>query len=331
MADRSRSAHGDATPAQLASEGSGGSPDQVALGRRLGRLEPVGPPLAPKERIGYPPGTVTIAVAIRTADAVVFAADSKLTTRGVAGLGEDGKPIWVEQTFDNATKVVHDRSRTAMAMVAGPANIGRIQATDYISKTNLENIRNSSKQEEEIEKLSKNMMEEKRQYWATTQVPPEEWPGPTVILAAPSSEGRDPRAWRIRLDGLEPRVSEILTEPDIKLEGSYDETFGLLFGYEFNVLEGIAAQLGVEVKRVLAAARDMKVLRPYDKLNLWAMPLQDAIDLAVFLANVQVQMDRFLPGTPACGGPIDVMVLRMAPDPGIVIFPGKTLHHPGLR
>ena len=73
---------------------------------------------------------------------------------------------------------------------------------------------------------------------------------------------------------------------------------------------------------------NLKVLRPVDKLSLWSMPIQDAVELAVFLAKVQVEMDRFLPGTPACGGPIDVMVLRMVPNRDILIFPGKTLHHP---
>jgi len=72
------------------------------------------------------------------------------------------------------------------------------------------------------------------------------------------------------------------------------------------------------------------VLRPLDKLSLWSIPIQDAIDLAVFLAKVQVEMDRFLPGQPACGGPIDVMILRTVPDRVILSFPGKTLRHPSL-
>ncbi len=58
------------------------------------------------------------------------------------------------------------------------------------------------------------------------------------------------------------------------------------------------------------------------------MPTQDAMDLAVFLCNVQVQMDRILPGEAACGGPIDLMVLQLAPEPAIVPFYGKVLHHP---
>jgi hypothetical protein len=66
-------------------------------------------------------------------------------------------------------------------------------------------------------------------------------------------------------------------------------------------------------------------------VNLETMPLQDAIDFAVFLADVQIEMDRFLPGSPACGGPIDVRVLRMVPTPEIIAFPGKALHHPRNR
>lgn len=90
-------------------------------------------------------------------------------------------------------------------------------------------------------------------------------------------------------------------------------------------------ELGIDNDRFNEALRNLKVLRPVDKLSLWSMPLQDAIDLAVFLATVQEEMDRFLPGTPACGGPIDVMVLKLVPEHAIVTFPGKTLHHPMNR
>jgi hypothetical protein len=38
-----------------------------------------------------------------------------------------------------------------------------------------------------------------------------------------------------------------------------------------------------------------------DKLNLYAMPAQDAMELGEFLATVQVKMDRFLPGEAASG------------------------------
>lgn len=236
---------------------------------------------------------MTIAVAIRTGSSVVFAADSKLTTSGVVGLEEDGSPRWVEQTYDNAIKVVHDRSQTVMAMVAGEASIGRIRATDYISRSDLEGFRHSAKQDEDIANLAKHMMEVKREYWTTTTVPPEKWPGPTVLLAAPSPDGTVPRIWRVVLEGADPQISEILTEPGIRLEGSYDEVYCLLYGLDYSVTMALAEALGVERDRMLEAVRAMRALRPIDKLSLWGMPVQDAIDMAVFLAKVQVEMAGF--------------------------------------
>jgi hypothetical protein len=88
--------------------------------------------------------------------------------------------------------------------------------------------------------------------------------------------------------------------------------------------------LSVEEKKIIDSVNGAKVLRPLDKLNLWSMPIQDAMDFVVFLAKVQVEMDRFLPGTPVCGGPIDVMVLQMAPIAEIHSFPGKIVHYPHI-
>ena len=122
-----------------------------------------------------------------------------------------------------------------------------------------------------------------------------------------------------------------MTSPGIRLEGSYGEVFGLLYGYAPSVLGGVLDKLGVAPEAFRRALGELPFLSPVEKVNPWAMPIQDAVDLAVFLAEVQVQMDRFLPGTPACGGPIDVMVLQMAPEACITAYPGKTLHHPRQR
>jgi hypothetical protein len=273
---------------------------------------------------------MTIAVAIRTGSTVVFAADSKVTVPGVVGIDADGNPRWDDQTYDNATKVVHDRSRTLMAMVAGYATIGQIAATDFIAMKSLQFLDNIDDQDKRVDDLVEEMFARKRAYWQQTQVAPEKWPGPTVLLAAPSVKENLPRVWRADLEGESPKISEILTEPGINLEGAYAEVFSLLYGYHFEVLSGFSKELNITKEMRLEAFKNMKVLRPIDKLNLWAMPVQDAIDMAVFLARVQVEMDRFLPGNPACGGPIDVMVLQMAPEPGIVTYPGKKPHHPQI-
>ena len=56
---------------------------------------------------------------------------------------------------------------------------------------------------------------------------------------------------------------------------------------------------------------------------------EDAADLAHFLASVQVNMDRFVAGQDACGGPIDLAVVHGLPRGAVTWLPGKTLRHPG--
>lgn len=272
---------------------------------------------------------MTIAVAIRTQSAVVFAADSKLTLMVVAGLKDDGSPHWVEQTYDNATKVAHDLRNRLMVMVTGHANVGRASATDFVMRKAFAVFGDAAAQDQAIAALVNEMVEEKRLFWSQSQVPEEQWPGPTLLLASPGPGGMEPRVWRIVLEGKGASIEEILSQPAIRLEGSYAEAYSLLYGFHPDVLGRIAGQLGFAPPQVLQAAfQPQGWLRPIDKLSFWAMPLQDAIDMAVFIATVQVEMDRFLPGTPACGGPIDVMVLRTAPEPGIVAYLGKEIHHP---
>lgn len=271
---------------------------------------------------------MTIAVAIRTGAAVVFAADSKLTTSGIVGYEENGDPRWVEQTYDNATKVVQNRTENMMAMVAGYANLGSVTVTDFMMTQGMPRCRSVKDQNQKISGLVGRMVREKKALWKKTKVAPAQWPGPTLILATPGPGAKIPRVWRVNLNGENSETSEILKQPEIRLEGSYNEVFSLLYGFEPEVLTGVADEAGVEKDLIWGALGKLKVLRPIDKLSLQSMPIQDAADLAVFLATVQVEMDRFLPGNPACGGPIDVMVLQMAPKPRILSYPGKVLHHP---
>jgi hypothetical protein len=271
---------------------------------------------------------MTIAIAVRTGSAVVFAADSKLTTAGLVGINEDGTPRWQDQTYDSATKIAADKTGKLMAMVAGHANVGEVTATDFMSTHELPNYGTEERLRGLIIGLVAAMDDRKRAFWTALGVAEAEWPGPTILLAAPSPDGITPRVWRAELAGPGHVLTDILPEANIRLEGSYDEVYSLLYGRHPDFVVGIRQQLGVNDDQMRQAIENLPVLLPIDKLSLRHMPVQDAIDLAVFLCRVQVEMDRFLPGTPACGGPIDVMVLRMAPTPAIIAYPGKTIRHP---
>lgn len=272
---------------------------------------------------------MTIAIAIKTGAAVVFAADSKVTTNGPAGYDQDGQINWLSQTYDNAYKVAHDRNRSLMAMVAGHANIGSLLATDFIGAYTFDPGMDKASQEAALKKLGVDIAVEIKSYWGNINLAVDQWQGPTLLVATPTLGERTARVWSGALNGTDYEFAEILPRPGIKLEGSYSQVMSLLYGFDVAATEAIAQDLGFTFDQFMKSWSASKVLSTISKISLHAMPTQDAIDLAYFLASVQVQMDRFLPGEKACGGPIDVMVLQLMPVPTIVGYLGKTLHHPG--
>jgi hypothetical protein len=163
------------------------------------------------------------------------------------------------------------------------------------------------------------------------KVSPEKWPVTSVVLAVAPTYTNEPLGWHLFFQAEVPDISRVKNR--VYLEGSYESAFALLYGYRSDVMDELGHALVVEGQPIGTAAIDTalgstKVLRPIDKLNIRSMPVQDAIDFAFFLATSQVQMERFLPGEPYCGGAIDVMVLRSSPKRELLWFPGKKLHHP---
>src|SRR5689334_12495138 len=123
---------------------------------------------------------MTIAVTVRTGSAVVFAADSKVTTVGIVGHDENDQPRFVDQTYDNAVKIVSDRSNTTMAMIAGHANIGQESAMDFFMARDLREFSASGDQDQRLSDLVNSMVDQKKKFWESVQVPEDKWRGPIV-------------------------------------------------------------------------------------------------------------------------------------------------------
>ena len=75
---------------------------------------------------------MTVLVAVRTSTAVVFAADSKLTTQGFIGFDTNGDPQFVPQTYDNAIKIGHDAAKTLIAAVTGNSTLGEYRRIGFL-------------------------------------------------------------------------------------------------------------------------------------------------------------------------------------------------------
>lgn len=269
---------------------------------------------------------MTVLVAVRTASTVVFAADSKLTTSSLVGFDTNGDPQFLPQTYDNAVKLGHDLDRSFIVALTGNATFGDYGVIDFLSQArSVGSITNEAGQDAYLHWLIADLAHIRFEYWESRQVPRDRWPVTALLLATTSPETKRPRLWRICFD--EDRCEADPIENGIFLDGSYMNAFRLLYGYSPQLIEHIVNETHV-TETTMRAAIDSFIPKPINQINVLSMPIQDAMDLAHFLARVQIEMERFLPGAPLCGGPVDLMVLQGAPFRDIKEFPGKSLQHP---
>lgn len=271
---------------------------------------------------------MTVIVAVRTGAAAVLAADSKLTTQAWAGNNADGTPRFLPQTYDKAVKIVRDFSNTSIAAFAGHGNIGEQTVTDYFSRIAADLHTDVANQDQRVNLIAAQMAQARVDFANRLGFAPDQTPDTIGILVAPPAGAVAPRLWRIQLHAAESSVAEILANPGVWFEGSAGSVMSLLYARSAPFAEGLRQALGVDEPAFTAAMNLQAQHLPILQINFWTMPLQEAMDFALFCCVVQIQMDRFLPGLAACGGPVDLMTLEMAPAPRLTAFPGKRLHHP---
>jgi hypothetical protein len=215
-----------------------------------------------------------------------------------------------------------------VAAFAGNGNIGEQNAADYFSRVSAHLYRPPNEQDVRLVAIISEMVDARASTASKLGIVADKLPPTTVLLAAAPTSGVAPRVWRVELEGGGSKTDEILQAAGVWFEGSADSMMALMYGILPAFDAGIRSAPGMDAAAFDAAKRDHLFQCPIRQINFWTMPLQDAMDFASFGATVQVELDRFRPGIPACGGPIDIMVLEMAPTPRIRHFPGKTLHHP---
>ena len=138
---------------------------------------------------------MSIAVAIRTSTAVVFATDSKLTTSGLVGYNEDGSPNFLEQTYDTACKWAHDQSKTVMASIVGNPQIGLVSALDFILAADLKMPDGDVGRGVQVKHLISTISAMRAEHWQGLRVPEDQWPSTTLLLSAAFPKTTQPRTW----------------------------------------------------------------------------------------------------------------------------------------
>jgi len=272
---------------------------------------------------------MTICVSIKVSEGLVLAADSTATIQG-AFRPPDGQEVHgILKTYDNMRKLSHLKDYPIGTLTWGTALVGSRSVESLIKeyehslpsleeeqeKLKEQRMRGNTdinrKSEYDLKEIANGLLIHLKSFYDTEfeNRPEDQRPRLGILVSGYSAGAFFPRQWLINLPTstelteIRPNANDKpsfganwfgLTDAIVRLHtGRDDAAIGILASH-FQVTQD-------EVKQLL---RSLEYPVFFD-----GMPLQDAIDYAVYLINVAIGRYRFVVGAPLCGGKIDVAVI----------------------
>ena len=255
---------------------------------------------------------MTIAIVIHVNDGIVLAADSA-STFGMGPPKDGVRPIG--NIYENASKIFNLRRGFPLGAVTwGAGSIGDSSiatlAKDF--RAHLEELDDKNELEDRIslKRLATRFRDFMfRRYdkgyaeWAE-----KDKPDLGFVIAGYSPEASHPESWKLFIKGTARSGPTRATQIGALFCGGQAEPIVRMCRGFDNGLEEILRQHGIEkskVDRVIAECEQRLGI----PLVAPAMPIQDTIDLAIFLAETAKRYSKFKMGAPTVGGPIEVAAI----------------------
>lgn len=250
---------------------------------------------------------MTICIAVKVHDCLVFVTDSASSMVTSDGAGN---PI-VVRVYDNGHKLFNlIRGKPVSAMTCGLGNMGN----SSISTITKEIRREIAQGQAGIDVDAYTIKEVADYSFGRFSALFNALPDPvrnassfTFFVGGYSSNGDGSELWKMQLTGQAAIAPQLIAgehECRIEWDGQPEACVRLVLGISpqtTNILTqaGISAQDAAALTQQIAQTSLAQLLEP-------SMPVQDAIDLARFLAETTVSFVRFLPGANTVGGVLDV-------------------------
>lgn len=272
---------------------------------------------------------VTICVSVKVGEGLVLASDSTAVVQG-AITGPDGKSqTGILKTYDHARKLSHVKDYPIGTLSWGMALIGS-RSVESLIKEYEHTLSSLSEEEDKLrEKRMRGEAEhsERHEYSVKAiadglyshiasfykqefpEAPEEALPELGILVSGYSTGQFFPEQWLLQFPGGA-RPQEIRPNVDGKPDfganwyGLTDAIVRLHWGRDDNLIDIVSQRFGVALEEAQSLLSETQYPVFFN-----GMPLQDAIDYAVYLVNVVIGRFRFVVGAPLCGGEIDVAVI----------------------
>jgi hypothetical protein len=257
---------------------------------------------------------MSLGVAIKSAEGIVLAADSRVTLFGTQTLqlGLQSQQFLFPATFDNATKMLNVPSQAFVGAVTfGAGAIGQVEprtAASFMSEFETEVAPNGRMAVDEFARALGDFF---TRQWFNAGMPPN--PGlpenMTFLVGGYNATEAHGRLYQVSVPEL-PAPQELTPgEFGATWGGQTELTSRLVNGFDPALPDFVQDALGIDPA---ARRSDLpQALRDRLRLNIpWQfLPLQDCVNLADFIVRTTIAMQQWLVAIRGVGGAVDVATI----------------------
>ncbi len=253
---------------------------------------------------------MTIVVAVKVNDGLVLAADSTVSVHG----GPTGQPPGILKTYDYGRKLSHIKDYPIGTLSWGVSLLGSRTIESIISEYEfgLPAVRDGTAKGFTVRAIADQLRDFLRERYEAQYGPftPGQQPSLGVLVSGYSDGAYFPEQYWFEFPAM-PDVQNRRPdgengEPNLGVDwfGLTDAISRLIKGADHRLAQVLSERLQVSPDEAWQTLAQFEYPIAFE-----GMPLQDAIDLAVYLVELTIGRYRFAVGAPLCGGEVDVAVI----------------------
>lgn len=251
---------------------------------------------------------MSLGIVVKGPEGLVLAAESRIT---ITAQLPQGPPIHVN--YDNATKLLSFRGHNYVGAVTyGQAAIGLRTASSFLPEFESELFKKIKDKRIPVLDFAERLSEFFTRQWEEWQKQLQsEYVGPNMTFLVGGFNEGEPYG-RVYAFDIPRKPKPVEQQPN---PGEFGVTWGgqrefvdrLIHGYDENLLNIVSKTLNLQPQQVEVLRQALDRLRM--PLPLPALPLQDCVDLAIFVIRTTIKAQELTVGIRGAGGPIDVATI----------------------